>query len=130
MTGVEVEDPVGVGIDGGGSYTKVVIVSMATGEFLSGPDAIVTGPANWNSVGAEAAQRAIREALTGALKVAGRPARDVVAIAACISGLHTDADASMVISWLQPDFPNALVEVCRRGVYTRGLPVSGPLNCS
>eukprot|EP00474_Spongospora_subterranea_P009121 CRZ09579.1 hypothetical protein [Spongospora subterranea] len=96
-----------IGIDGGGSTTKLSVIKVSDKTFIFE----TTGAAsNWNSVGEDLARQAINDVITAAIAGIGEK-YTVVAVAAGISGVHSKEDAEMVKCWISTHFPKATIEV-------------------
>jgi len=98
-----------IGVDGGGTKTRVFVVDKETKKVLG--EAVVGGT-NHNSVGEEAAGKQLNLGLTEALQQAKAAAADVAAIAMCMSGINTKKDIDVMSSWINTTtYPNARVFV-------------------
>ncbi len=77
-----------VGIDGGGTKTTAAVFGEGLGVLGHG----MTGPANYRSIGMEAASTNIAEAVSAALGNAGIVLSQVDAICTCLAGFDTELD--------------------------------------
>lgn len=80
--------PYVIGIDGGGTKTIAAVVS----EDLGLVGSATTGPANYRSVGVEAAGANIANAVLAALRTADVTLSEISAICFCLAGFDTDLD--------------------------------------
>ena len=95
-------------IDGGGSSTRVWVLSAA-GEFLAEGR---SGPSTVTVVGAEAAGRAVAEAARAAGLSAGDwpgGGANVAVVAAIMAGVETEPEYSQFLAELQRRFPDSAV---------------------
>jgi N-acetylglucosamine kinase len=97
--------PCVLGLDGGGSHTVCLVVS-GEGQEVS---RALAGPCNHQSIGLEAARRA----LTDAIASARRDASDPPLAAACIgmAGLDRDEDLRLIRQMVEPLLPGVPVEI-------------------
>ncbi|HLZ25013.1 MAG TPA: BadF/BadG/BcrA/BcrD ATPase family protein [Ktedonobacterales bacterium] len=77
-----------IGIDGGGTKTTAAVIR----EDLGRAGSATTGPANYRSVGMEAASANIANAVLAALRAADVTLSEVRAICMCLAGFDTDLD--------------------------------------
>jgi N-acetylglucosamine kinase len=98
-------DLMAIGLDGGGSHTVGLIVD-GDGREMGRAQA---GPCNHQSVGVEAAQRALAEAITSAR----RAAHDPPLAAACLgmAGLDRDEDLRLIRQMVEPLLPGVVIEI-------------------
>ncbi len=94
-----------LGLDGGGSHTICLIVDGEGREL----GRAMAGPCNHQSVGLEAATRALAEAVASAR----RAANDPLLAAACLgmAGLDRDEDLRLIRQMVEPLLPGIPVEV-------------------
>lgn len=98
-----------LGIDGGGTKTRAAAI-QSRGEFGAAA-AGVAGPSNIAAVGADAAARAVEDAIARALDQLAASAGAVAAICAAVAGYsHVEARAQFAAR-LRERFPDALLEV-------------------
>src|SRR5579871_6271267 len=80
-----------IGVDGGGTKTTAVVYAEGSGVIASA----TRGPANYRSVGEEAASANIAAAIRTALDDARRTLNDMAAICLCLAGFDTELDLSV-----------------------------------
>jgi N-acetylglucosamine kinase-like BadF-type ATPase len=96
-----------LGFDGGGTKTECVLMDDS-GAVLARSR---SGPSNAVNVGAPASATALAAAGSEALRVASRPASEVVSIVAGISGAGEPAVRAEIQESLKPSFPKASIVV-------------------
>ena len=82
-----------IGVDGGGTKTHAIVICASGGAVLG---QATVGSSNKNSVGEEAAAKAFCQAVSAALVSSGHAHKDIVSLAAGMSGCDTEAD---VVLW-------------------------------
>jgi N-acetylglucosamine kinase-like BadF-type ATPase len=97
--------PIVLGLDGGGSHTVAVLLDGRGRDLARG----VSGPSNHQSVGVEAAQQAVRAAITAALDTAGHPRLS----AACwgMAGLDRPEDERILAEMARSVLPELPVDI-------------------
>eukprot|EP01006_Ploeotia_vitrea_P046985 TRINITY_DN67076_c9_g2_i1.p2 TRINITY_DN67076_c9_g2~~TRINITY_DN67076_c9_g2_i1.p2 ORF type:complete len:631 (-),score=58.69 TRINITY_DN67076_c9_g2_i1:2460-4352(-) len=78
-----------VGVDGGATATKVVVLNSKTGETMGQASA---ESSNYHNVGKEKARAAIKQAVTEACQIAKIEISQIAGIACGIAGVHSPAD--------------------------------------
>ena len=81
-----------LGIDGGGTRTRAVLVDEKTGEIARASG----GPSNYHSVGQTEAEASLRETIRQVLATAGLTADDVAAAGLGLAGVARPGDADVV----------------------------------
>lgn len=95
------------GIDAGGSKTRAIITG-STGEILAAGEA---GPANYQSIGQQAAFSALDAALNRALAAAGLAAGQVNFACLGAAGMDRQEDFAVFQNWAAAAFPTARVKL-------------------
>ncbi|KAG0625866.1 hypothetical protein M758_2G085400 [Ceratodon purpureus] len=98
-----------LGVDGGGTCTACVCVAAplpaSRGDELPFLSRVETGCSNYNSVGVEAARRAIEESMAGALKKAQVPRSAVLSVCLAAAGVDRQSDIDSYRMWIRKIFP-------------------------
>ncbi len=85
-----------LGIDGGGTSTRTLLASAATGEILGRAEA---GPSNIQSVGVETALRALDDSIDRAFAAANLPRAKVGAIGLGLAGVDRQEGMDIIHGW-------------------------------
>jgi glucosamine kinase len=102
------EEGIYVGVDGGGTGTKLVCMDENL-QILSK----YQGPGtNWNYVGKTKVKATLLASLRQLLKDAGKSPSQVTRICLSIAGVHTAEDEHTYLQWIAPVFENAGIFVC------------------
>lgn len=97
-----------LGVDGGGTCTTCVCVAApppTNGDNLPYLSRVETGCSNYNSVGVEAARRAIEESMASALKQAQVPRSAVLSVCLAAAGVDRQLDIDAYRAWMSEVFP-------------------------
>ncbi|MBX3399195.1 MAG: N-acetylmuramic acid 6-phosphate etherase [Gemmataceae bacterium] len=87
-----------LGIDGGGTSTRTLLASAATGEILGRAEA---GPSNIQSVGVETALRALDDSIDHAFAAANLPRASVGAIGLGLAGVDRQEGLDIIHGWAE-----------------------------
>ncbi len=87
-----------IGIDGGGTSTRTLLASAATGEILGRAEA---GPSNIQSVGVETALRALDDSIDHAFAAANLPRASVGAIGLGLAGVDRQEGLDIIHGWAE-----------------------------
>ena len=96
-----------IGVDGGGSKTTALLAG-SDGAILGRG---VSGPSNYQAVGAEAALAALEEAVIAAWKDSSIAPQPVQAVCLGMAGVDRPEDHRLVQSWAEKYFSGAKVEI-------------------
>ncbi len=100
-------DSLVLGIDGGGTKTTAVVM-QEDGSILGRGQA---GSTNWNSVGVEAAQAHLSDAIEMAVAEAATTRAGIAAVCIGASGVDRPLDRERMGAWMQALFPSARLAI-------------------
>jgi N-acetylglucosamine kinase-like BadF-type ATPase len=103
-----------LGFDGGGTKTDCVLMDE-TGAILARSR---SGPSNPMNVGTEASVASLLEAVSAALRIAGKSESDVASICGGVAGAGEPKVRSAVQYGLKPRFPKAMITITSDLVFT------------
>jgi len=96
-------EPLFLGIDGGGSKLRLVIVNTNLDELAS----LTAGPANPNIIGHEAARRKVRRGIVDVLDIAGLREENISAVGIGIAGASNLHSESWLVETVKPVLPES-----------------------
>ncbi|MDR3706748.1 MAG: BadF/BadG/BcrA/BcrD ATPase family protein [Capsulimonadaceae bacterium] len=100
-----------IGVDGGGSKTRAVILPLPAAAAERDTPSFVSGPSNLAAVGAERAGDAILRACDGVTTLSGCSRADIAAVNVGVAGFSHEASRDAVLNRMRQAFPNASVSL-------------------